>query len=65
MQQRIGYVRVAPQAAGDLTNLSAYLQSRTLDKRLRYLVELRVSQINGCAFCMDMHSHARSRCDLR
>jgi AhpD family alkylhydroperoxidase len=33
-----------------------YLAQSSLSKRLRDLVDLRVSQLNGCAYCIDMHS---------
>ncbi len=35
--------------------LSKQLRAGTLEPRLRELVQMRVSQINGCAYCMDMH----------
>ena len=33
-----------------------YLADSSVERRLRYIVELRVSQINGCAYCIDLHS---------
>ncbi len=45
---------LAPKAARALTQLS-FATGATLDKRLKELVNLRISQINGCAFCIDMH----------
>ncbi len=50
-------VMLAPAAAKALTHLSV-IAAPSIDRRLRELVNLRVSQINGCAFCLDMHSHA-------
>ncbi len=35
-----------------------FSQSIELDEALRHLVDIRVSQINGCAFCLDMHARA-------
>ena len=35
--------------------LDQYVQSSGLEKRLLFLVQLRASQINGCAYCLDMH----------
>jgi AhpD family alkylhydroperoxidase len=35
--------------------LEAQLAQSSIDHRLRHLIKLRVSQINGCAFCIDMH----------
>lgn len=40
--------------------MEAYVRNCSLDKKLVYLVKVRASQINGCAFCLDMHAfHAR------
>ncbi len=36
--------------------LSAYLAKSSIEKKLQHLIEFRVSQINGCAYCLDMHS---------
>ena len=56
MTQRINYDRIAPEAVAALSRVNTYLQSRNVEDRLRHLLELRVSQINGCSFCMDLHS---------
>ncbi|ALG14936.1 carboxymuconolactone decarboxylase family protein [Kibdelosporangium phytohabitans] len=37
--------------------LEQWEKGNALSERIRHLVKLRVSQINGCAFCVDMHSH--------
>lgn len=49
---RLDYHALAPKASRLLGQLS---YANTLDKRLKELVNLRISQINGCAFCIDMH----------
>jgi len=55
-QARIDYQAHAPKALKALFNLSQTANaSATLGKRLIDLVQLRISQINGCAFCIDMH----------
>jgi AhpD family alkylhydroperoxidase len=54
MTPRIDYHAAAPKAARALGQLS-FVAGSTLDKRLKELVNLRISQINGCAFCIDMH----------
>ena len=51
---RLAYFTLPPKAARALSQLSA-AAGASLDKRLRELVNLRISQINGCAFCIDMH----------
>jgi len=56
MTQRIAYYQVAPEAYKALLATRSYIESCGIPARLRALVELRVSQINGCAFCVDMHS---------
>jgi AhpD family alkylhydroperoxidase len=55
MQQRMDYAKAAPEGVATLRKLNAYLNGSTLDAKLRHLVFLRASQINGCAFCVDMH----------
>src|SRR5260370_4756999 len=56
MSQRLAYFQVAPEALKALSATRTYIQSSGIEPRLRALVELRVSQINGCAYCVDMHS---------
>ena len=41
---------------GAMTGLNKAIESAELGKKLLYLVEVRVSQINGCGFCLDMHT---------
>jgi alkylhydroperoxidase family enzyme len=53
---RLDYHALAPKAAKAGTQFSLAAGS-TLDKRLRALVDLRISQINGCAFCIDLCKH--------
>jgi AhpD family alkylhydroperoxidase len=52
---RLPYMKLAPKAFKGLFDLSNAVKQSTLGTRLVDLVFLRVSQINGCAFCMDMH----------
>lgn len=54
---RLNYAEVGADAYKALMPVIQYQsQKSTLDARTRHLVELRVSQINGCAFCLDMHA---------
>lgn len=62
-QPRLAYHSLAPAAAKALTAFSR-AAAPTLDKRLHELVNLRISQINGCAFCMDMHAAALQKMDV-
>ncbi len=61
MAKRIEYNQVAPDAVKALSATRPYLAASAIEPRLRALVELRVSQINGCAYCVDMHSHDARR----
>lgn len=55
---RIDYPRLVPEAFQALIALGQTLHGGRLDARLAELVKLRVSQINGCAYCLDMHARA-------
>jgi AhpD family alkylhydroperoxidase len=55
MQTRFDFVKTAPDAIKLLQSLEAYLHRSGLDQTLLHLMKLRVSQINGCAYCIDMH----------
>ncbi|TAN22622.1 MAG: carboxymuconolactone decarboxylase family protein [Acidobacteria bacterium] len=57
MAQRIEYNKVAPLAVHALLGVQHYVDGQTsLDPKLQELVKMRASQINGCAYCLDMHS---------
>jgi AhpD family alkylhydroperoxidase len=56
MQARLNARKVAPAAMKAMSNLHAYVGQCGLDHQLLELVKLRASQINGCAWCMDMHT---------
>jgi AhpD family alkylhydroperoxidase len=56
MKSRSDYFRVSPKAAQALFNLQAYVNDSGLEASLLELVKMRASQVNGCAFCLDMHS---------
>ena len=55
MQQRIDMLTASPGALKAMLQLSGYLHKTGFDKKLLDLMYLRVSQINGCAYCIDMH----------
>ena len=55
MQPRININSTNPGALKAMLGLEKYLRQSGLDARLLDLVRLRVSQINGCAWCLDMH----------
>ncbi|GAB82200.1 carboxymuconolactone decarboxylase family protein [Shimwellia blattae] len=58
MTQRIDYMKTSPAGVKALGGVHAYIGQCGLEKSLVELVDLRVSQINGCAFCLDMHTRA-------
>jgi AhpD family alkylhydroperoxidase len=62
-QPRLAYHSLAPRATQALTAFSR-AAAPTLGQRLHELVNLRISQINGCAFCMDMHAAALLKLDV-
>ena len=56
MSSRIDYLAAAPQAVQALSSVGKYLHAEKFDPKLKTLVELRVSQINGCAYCLNLHT---------
>ena len=56
MQMRISYARSAPGVFDAMEALDNYLEESSVERPLRLLVQMRASQINGCAYCLDMHS---------
>ena len=56
MPQRIDFPKEAPQGLAALYQLEKYLKDSGLDPALLHLVKTRASQINGCAYCLDMHT---------
>src|SRR5262245_38557114 len=56
MKTRIDYTKVSPQVLRPLFGLNAPIESSGLEPALLELVKMRSSQINGCAYCLDMHS---------
>ncbi len=55
MEERIHYMRVSPGAYHAMLELEEYLHDCGLEESLLNLIKLRASQINGCAYCLDMH----------
>ena len=58
---RLKYWTIAPEAVKLMMSLNAYVEKSSIEASLRHLVKLRVSQINGCAYCVDLHSHEALR----
>jgi len=56
MESRLNYGAVAPQGIHGMRGLEEYVRRCGLEPKLLELVRLRASQINGCAYCIDMHT---------
>jgi len=56
MSKRLDYAKVSPEGYKAFGGVYAYIQKSGLAKELVDIVYLRISQINGCAYCIDMHS---------
>src|SRR5213596_1301533 len=56
MDERINYSKVAPEGIRALSGLEAYVRSSGFEPGLLDLVKTRASQLNQCAFCIDMHT---------
>lgn len=56
MAQRLDYMHAAPDGFKAMHSLQHYVENSGLEHPLMELVKMRASQINGCAFCLHMHS---------
>ena len=56
MKERIDYRQAAPGAYQAMLGIEAYVRASGLEPALLELIKTRVSQINGCASCLDMHT---------
>lgn len=56
METRVNINEIEPQAYKAMYALEAFLATTKLSKTQKELIKIRASQINGCAFCIDMHT---------
>ena len=56
MQQRLDAMKISPAAYKAMAGLQAYVDQSGLERPLIELIKIRASQINGCAFCIAMHT---------
>ncbi|MCQ6278526.1 carboxymuconolactone decarboxylase family protein [Bacillus sp. EB600] len=56
MELRVHYYDVAPEALKVMMEMEKYIGSTKIDPKLSELIKIRASQINGCAFCLNMHT---------
>lgn len=61
MQPRLNYWKAAPEILKPVVALNEAVEQSGLEKGLLHLIKLRASQINGCSFCVDMHSREARR----
>jgi len=65
MKARLNPYQAAPETMKAMIALENHVRASGLDPTIVELVKIRASQINGCAFCIDMHTHdARSKGEL-
>jgi len=57
MDKRINIKELEPNAYKAMSGLEQYIRSSKLPPLLREMIKIRASQINGCAYCIDMHTH--------
>ncbi|PWW05207.1 AhpD family alkylhydroperoxidase [Paenibacillus cellulosilyticus] len=56
MNTRINHQEVSPEIYNTMLKLEGFIASSGLDHTLYEFIKIRASQINGCAFCLDMHT---------
>lgn len=56
MKKRIDYYQAAPELINGIAAASKQVADSFKDHKLKALVELRISQINGCAYCINLHT---------
>ena len=55
MTQRLNYAQQSPELFKKLLDLSTAMNNGVIEEKIHDLVHIRASQLNGCAFCLDMH----------
>lgn len=58
MKPRLDYIKTSPEAYAAVKSLQNHVDQCGIEHSLLELVKIRASQINGCAFCLDMHTRA-------
>lgn len=56
MGPRVLYYEIAPDGMKIIMDMEKYTKKTAIERRLRELIKIRVSQINGCAYCLNMHT---------
>ena len=55
MSQRVPYYEIAPHGMKIMMEMEKYTKTTDIDRKVRELIKIRASQINGCAYCINMH----------
>jgi len=56
MAERLNYANAFPEGLSAMLNMEKVIRTSGLEPRLLELIKIRTSQINGCAYCLDMHT---------
>jgi AhpD family alkylhydroperoxidase len=56
MEARLDYKRISPDGYKAMAQIGAFVRQSGLNPQLVELIKIRASQMNGCAFCIDMHT---------
>ncbi|MGO8720687.1 MAG: carboxymuconolactone decarboxylase family protein [Acidobacteriaceae bacterium] len=56
MEPRLDYTKASPEAAKPMIQLESFVRRSGIDAKLLEPIKIRASQLNGCAFCIDMHT---------
>ncbi|CDL31199.1 4-carboxymuconolactone decarboxylase domain/alkylhydroperoxidase AhpD family core domain protein [Enterobacter hormaechei] len=62
MSTRVNHHKATPALTNALSALSMEVAKTSIDPALKHLIDIRVSQLNGCTFCLDMHSKEAKNC---
>lgn len=56
MDNRMNYFKTAPGALEAILEMDKYVRKTSIDKQMKEMIKIRVSQINGCSYCLNMHT---------
>ncbi|QDP41752.1 carboxymuconolactone decarboxylase family protein [Radiobacillus deserti] len=54
--KRLDYYNLAPDGMEIMMQMEKYTKKSSVNRKIRELIKIRVSQINGCAYCLNMHT---------
>lgn len=64
METRVNFQKASSKAMQALIGVETYLENSSLDIKIQGLIKLRASQINGCAYCVNMHYGELKKLDI-